>query len=183
MEKKNYGIMILVAILFLIIGGIGTYVIINNSNDNEPIVDNNDNNQQNDNDNTENEGKIESVDNGLVPNGYTILLNSNGDLYLIFKNNTISQKYGDEYKIASNVSDFYNIMTGQGGGNTLYFIYNDKTVGQANIEYNISANEDIKVINKIQYENIVKIKQGISNDISAVAYPIFVDANGKEYHN
>lgn len=47
MEKKNYLLIVLVAILFLIIGGVGTYVIINNSNDNEPIVDNNRDNNKN----------------------------------------------------------------------------------------------------------------------------------------
>lgn len=55
MEKKNYGIVILVAILFLIIGGVGIYFIMNNSNDKEPVVDNN----QEDNDDSNSSVKYE----------------------------------------------------------------------------------------------------------------------------
>lgn len=181
MDKKNYGTIILgAAVLFLIIGGIGTYFIVNNNdNDKKPNIDN----QQSNTSNIGTEKKSLSIDeNGLVPDGYTILLNTDGDLYLIFKNAELTQKYGKEFKIATNVSNFYNIEIGQGGGCELYYIYNDKTVGSASVEYNIHLNEDIEITNKLEYQNIVEIKQGFSNDISPAAYPIFVDESGKEYH-
>lgn len=166
MEKKNYGKTILIAILFLIIGGIGGYFTYDILKEKEPVIENKFN-------------MYKLITNSYtLDDSYSIFINSNKNLFIKYNNEQLNDKYG-EYKIADNVIDFYIIPVGNGGGNGLYFIYGDKTVGYADIEYSVLNDKDIEITKKLEYKNIISVIPWLYTDgISGAWGPAFIDDNG-----
>lgn len=119
------------------------------------------------------------ISNDFVPEGYTIYLDENRNLFVRYANKEINNKYGN-YKIADNVLSFYAINVGQDVGNMIYFINEDGTVGKANTEYGINGNEiNFNIEKDIGYKNIVSILNGAFGDgFGGVHGPIFIDING-----
>lgn len=201
MEHKNTGLIILVVILSLLVVGLGGFVIYdkvltdntfeNNDNNNEVV------NKQDKETNSNNSYELFSknlksqfskyddnnqnylyVNTDVVQEGYEVYLTKNQTLFVKYFNKELNNKYG-EYKIADNVLSFNVVSVGQGGGNMLYFINEDGTVGSAATEYGIGTNNQITIKKDIGYKNIISVISGTFGDgFSGVHGPIFIDING-----
>ena len=113
-----------------------------------------------------------------IGEGYEVYLTKEQTLYVKYYNKELNDKYG-EYKIADNVLSFNVVPTGQGGGNMLFFINEDGTVGSADTEYGIGTNNQITVRKDLGYKNIVSVISGVfGNEFTGVRGPIFIDING-----
>ena len=122
------------------------------------------------------------VKNNTIPDGYEIYMNENGSLFVKYFNKELNTKYGD-YKIADNVLSFYVIAYGQGGGNMLFFINEDGTVGSANTEYGIVNDNKITIKKDLGYKNIVCIvSKTVGNEYTGSYQPIFIDINGNIFN-
>lgn len=118
------------------------------------------------------------IKNDIVKDGYEIYLEENGSLFVKYFNEELNEKYSN-YKISDNVLSFYAINVGQGGGNMLYFINEDGTVGSADTEYGIGTSNEIVIKKDIGYKNIVSIiNSTFSDGFYGVHGPIFIDING-----
>lgn len=202
-SKNNGGLIVIIMILLIALLGVCGYVAYDKiltqkdveNNDNKEI-----NNEVVDNENKEeiatnnyelfatnlknqfskydsNKHSYLFVNSDFVEDGYEIYLNENQNLFVRYFNKELNTKYG-EYKIADNVLSFYVVAVGQGGGNMLYFINEDGTVGSADTEYGI-ANNNITIKKDIGYKNIVSIIGGsFSDGIGGIKSPIFIDING-----
>ena len=128
-----------------------------------------------------NNDNMQSLDvkNSIVGD-YNISIDAQGILYVDYEDAKLKAKFGKK-KIASNVLSFYLIESGNGGGNVLYFINQNGTVGLADIEYGAETNINIKT--DLGYKNIVNVISGVfSAQKSAAASAIFVDIDGKLYN-
>lgn len=199
MERKNTGLIIIILILSLLVFGLGAFifydkVLIKNNikedsvrsttkKDNETSVSNSyslfaKNLKSEISRYDSNNKSYQFVNNGIIEDGYKVYLNEKGSLYVNYFNKELSKKYKN-YKIADNVLSFYVIETGQGGGNMLYFINEDGTVGSADTEYGVDYNNRITVNKNIGYRNIVSIINGAFGDgYTGISEPIFIDING-----
>ena len=124
------------------------------------------------------------VNSDFISDGYKIYLDDERNLYINYFNDNLNNKYG-KYLITNNVLYFSIVSTGQGGGNTLYFINEDGTVGSANVEYGIYDNDSkLEVIKDLGYKDIVAIIGGNFGDGYSSTYGvIFIDINGNVYSN
>lgn len=207
MEHKNKGLIIVVVVLSLLVAGLGGFIIYdkvlaNKSTGNidnkvltdKPIEKNNNQDKETTSDNKyelfaknlksqfskydSNNHSYLHVKSDVVKDGYEVYLNENQTLFIKYFNNELNAKY-NEYKIADNVLSFYVVAAGQGGGNMLYFINEDGTVGSADTEYGIGNSNQITIKKDIGYKNIVSIISGTFGDeFSGVSGPIFIDING-----
>ena len=118
----------------------------------------------------------------LISDGYEVYLDEERNLYINYFNDKLNKKYG-EYLITSNVLYFNVVSTGQGGGNTLFFINEDGTVGSAEIEYGVHNDESKPDVTKdLGYKDIVAIVGGVFGDgYTGASGPIFIDINGNIY--
>ena len=195
MEEKRTGLIVLVVILSLLLGGLGGYIlsdkVLTNKCD-EPVK--------------VEDSKSEIVDsyqkfsqklkselsrfnssdmayqsvNSSVVGYYAAYLNEKGSLYVKYFNSDLNSKYGD-YKIADGVLSFYIVPSGQGGGNVLYFINEDGTVGSADVEY--GANSNITIKNDLGYKNIVSVVSGgFGMEYSGGYSAIFIDIDGNMFN-
>lgn len=201
MEKKNNGLIIIIIILSLLVISLGGFIIYDKISTNKSDENTSNSEKVNVQDKkTNNDYKLFAnnlkskfskydnnnknylyVNNGIVKDGYEVYLNEKQTLFVKYFNEEFNSKYG-EYKIADNVLSFYVIAIGQGGGNMLYFINEDGTVGSANIEYEIGNNNQIEIKKDLGYKNIVSIVNGVFGDeISGTHSPIFIDINGNVF--
>lgn len=126
-----------------------------------------------------NDMAYQSVSSSVVGN-YVAYLNDKGSLYVKYFNNDLNSKYGD-YKISDGILSFYIVPSGQGGGNVLYFINEDGTVGSADVEY--GANSNITIKNDLGYKNIVSVVSGgFGMEYSGGYSAIFIDIDGNMYN-
>lgn len=200
MENKNTGLISIVVILSLLVLGLGGFVISDKVLTGKPI-ENNDNNEVVNNKDKEtatnnsyelfaknlksqfskyddNNRNYLYVNTDVVKDGYEVYLTKNQTLFLKYFSKELNNKYG-EYKIADNVLSFNVVAVGQGGGNMLYFINEDGTVGSADTENGIGTNNQITIKQNIGYKNIVNVISGTFGDgFSGVNGPIFIDING-----
>ena len=103
---------------------------------------------------------------------YDVSLKSNGDLY--FKGQ----------KIVDRVLNYFVIAEGNGGFQTLYFIYEDGKVGSANVEENLLNHVELVITSDLGYSDIVTILGGTFGKENAPGTkgPIFVDIQGHMFH-
>lgn len=103
---------------------------------------------------------------------YDVSLKSNGDLY--FKGQ----------KIVDRVLNYFVIAEGNGGFQTLYFIYEDGKVGSANVEETLLNHVELVITSDLGYSDIVTILGGTFGKENAPGYmgPIFVDIQGHMFH-
>ena len=111
---------------------------------------------------------------------YSVSLEEDGNLYVEYANNDeLKQKYG-KYKIAEKVLSFYVISYGQNGGNRVYFINQNGTVGYAETENNIGETSEIDVKNDLGFSKIVAVVPAVfSPGRGGYRGVIFIDINGK----
>lgn len=96
---------------------------------------------------------------------YNVTLEKNGSLYI-----------GEEL-VDTAVIDFFLIHSGNGGYNSVYYIKEDGSVYKTNS--GVAFKEKIPLEKtKLNYEKIVSIKEGGKR---GVAFPIFIDIEGKNY--
>ena len=197
-KKNSKGLIVLVIILIICVLGLTGYILYDKNNKSDNISLGNENKttaeQKKENNNYKsfssnlkseiskkydsNNLNYQTISNEVVKDGYEVFLTKENTLYVKYNNVELLSKYG-KYKIADNVLNFYIISTGQGGGNTLYFINEDGTVGSADTEYSIENENQIKIKNDIGYKNIVSIVNGTFGDgYSGVNGPIFIDIDG-----
>ena len=120
------------------------------------------------------------VNSSVIKDGYTVYLNGKGELSITYWNKKYNSKY-NEYIIASNVLNYAVVTYGQGGGNQLYFINEDGTVGEADTEYGMLEKEKLDVKKDIGLKNIISIiggSFGTEHGLGTTG-PIFIDINGK----
>ena len=202
-KKNNKGLVWLIVVLIILVLGLVGYIVydkvltdkstenINNSDSNSEILNNEDekvdlnNNYEVFAKNLKSQfSKYDSnnqsylyVNSDILSDGYNVYLTENQTLFIKYLNKELNDKYGD-YKIADNVLSYHVICTGQGGGNMLYFINENGTVGSADIEYGIGE-DGITIKKDIGYKNIVSIISGtFGNGYSGVNGAIFIDING-----
>lgn len=194
-KKSSKGLIILIIILIICVLGLGGYIVydkmLDNSNINNEKINQTEKKQNN---NYElyasnlkqnisekydsNNLNYQYVLSEIIKDGYEVYLTKENELYIKYYNKELFEKYG-QYKISNKVLNFYIVSTGQAGGNTLYFINMDGTVGSADIEYNIENNSQIIIKKDLGYKNIVSIINGMFGDEnSGVKGPIFIDING-----
>ena len=103
---------------------------------------------------------------------YDVSLKSNGDLY--FKGQ----------KIVDRVLNYFVIAEGNGGFQTLYFIYEDGKVGSANVEENLLNHVELVITSDLGYSDIVTILGGTfgKENSPGTMGPIFVDIQGHMFH-
>ncbi len=193
MKSKNTRLLILTVVLFLIVVGLGGFIVYDkilndkpiktpnstDSNSYELFAQNLKNQFSKYDDNNQNYLYVSS---DVVKDGYEVYLTKNQTLFVKYFNKEFNTKYG-EYKIADNVLSFYVVASGQGGGNMLYFINEDGTVGSADTEYGINSNNQIIINKNIGYKNIVSVIGGIfGSEFSGVLGPIFIDINGNIFN-
>lgn len=113
-------------------------------------------------------------------NGYTVELSKSGELKVIYH---LDDSSSDIRVIANNILSYYVIYYGNGGFRSLYFIYEDGTVGKASIESDFVNGNSIEVETIENLNNIVTIQQGVfSDEMGTGGYgPIFVDIDGNLY--
>jgi len=123
-----------------------------------------------------------TVTSDVIEDGYTVSLNEKQELFIEYANKALASKYG-KAKLADKVLSFYVIEAGQGGGHDVYFIYEDGTVGCADVEYSILDNVSTIPVKKVEeYKNIVSVVNGyFSAEHSSAMGPIFIDINGNMY--
>lgn len=201
MEQKNTGLIICIVILSLLVVGLGGFIIYDKVLNNKNIEKNQNNNEVVNNQNQENSSnnsyelfskKLKSqfskyddnnlnymhVNSDIVEDGYEVYLTKNQSLFVRYFNSRLNAKLG-EYKIADNVLSFNVVAAGQGGGNTLFFINEDGTVGSADTEYGIETNNQITIKKDIGHKNIISIISGTFGDeYTGFEGPIFIDING-----
>lgn len=194
MEKKNTWLIIILSFLVVILGG---YVFFDNYKDRLLI---NENDELN-NEDTNIDGNIKNnysifannlkenvsnfgnknylfVSNSVIDDGYEVYMDNNGDLFIKYFDDSLSVKFGN-YKISSNVLSFNVVGVGNGGGNNLYFINENGTVGSADIEFGVMNDGKITVNKDLGYKNIVNIVSGTFDDgYTGVHGPLFIDING-----
>ena len=189
-EKSSLGYVILVGFLCLVLGVLGGYILSDKvlTKCAEPVkvedskVDNVDTYQEFSTKLKSELSRFNSSDmayqnvySSIVGN-YSVYLNEKGSLYVKYFNNDLNSKYGD-YKIADGVLSFYIVPSGQGGGNVLYFINEDGTVGSADVEY--GANSNITIKGDLGYKNIVSVVSGgFGMEFSGAFGAIFIDIDG-----
>lgn len=193
MKSKNTRLLILTVVLFLIVVGLGGFIVYDkilndkpiktpnstDSNSYELFAQNLKNQFSKYDDNNQNYLYVSS---DVVKDGYEVYLTKNQTLFVKYFNKEFNTKYG-EYKIANNVLSFYVVASGQGGGNMLYFINEDGTVGSADTEYGINSNNQIIINKNIGYKNIVSVIGGsFGSEFSGVLGPIFIDINGNIFN-
>lgn len=197
-KKNSKGLIVLVIILIICVLGLTGYILYNKNHkgDSDNLVNENQKTNEQTKENNiyknfssnlkseiskkydSNNLNYQTISNEVVKDGYEVFLTKENTLYVKYNNANLLAKYG-EYKIAENVLNFYIISTGQGGGNTLYFINEDGTVGSADTEYNIENENQINIKKDIGYKNIVSIVNGTFGDgYSGVNGPIFIDIEG-----
>lgn len=197
-KKNSKGLIVLLIILVLCVLGLTGYILYNKNHkgDSDNLVNENQKTNEQTKENNiyknfssnlkseiskkydSNNLNYQTISNEVVKDGYEVFLTKENTLYVKYNNANLLAKYG-EYKIAENVLNFYIISTGQGGGNTLYFINEDGTVGSADTEYNIENENQINIKKDIGYKNIVSIVNGTFGDgYSGVNGPIFIDIEG-----
>lgn len=194
-KKKNTGLIFLIVILFLFVLGLGGYIVY--SEVSEKNIENKTTSNTVDVKNTENNYQLflqnlkkqiskydsynknqQSVLSDIIKNGYEVYINENGSLFVKYNDEILNSKFG-EYKISDNVLSFYVISDGQSGGNSVYFINENGTVGKAETEYNVESSSQITVKKDIGYKNIISIVNGTFGDEYSGAHgPIFIDING-----
>jgi len=116
---------------------------------------------------------------------YEVCLNSNGNLSLRFGKEELDKKYGTK-SLAKNVISFYIIDIGQDEWHMIYFINEDGTVGSAYVDPVIfNGTGEIEIKNNISgLKNIVSVLNGgIGLEESGTHTPLFVDIDGKVYHD
>lgn len=209
MEHKNTVLIISVVILSLLVVGLGGFIVydkvltdnpIENNDNNNKVVNNQDKETNPSNSyelfaknlksqfskydiNYQNNSYVQNnlhVESEVVPEGYEVYLTDNQTLFVKYFNKDLNAKYG-EYKIADNVLSFNVVAVGQGGGNMLYFINEDGTVGSADTEYGIGTSNQITIKKDIGYKNIISVISGSYRDEysgTGVNGPIFIDING-----
>lgn len=202
MENKNNGLIIIIIVLSLLVLGLGGFIIydkvltdkaIENNTNNEAAKSHDKQTSANTNNSYElfannlksqfskyddNNQNYLYVNSDIVKGGYEVYLNERQTLFVKYLNEELNAKYG-EYKIADNVLSFYVIAAGQGGGNMLYFINEDGTVGSVNTEYEIGNDNQIIIKKDLGYKNIVSIINGaFDKKTSGANGPIFIDING-----
>ena len=195
MEEKRTGLIVLVVILSLLLGGLGGYilsdkVLINKCDEPVKVEDSKseivDSYQKFSQKLKSELSRFNSSDmayqsvNSSVVGYYAAYLNEKGSLYVKYFNSDLNSKYGD-YKIADGVLSFYIVPSGQGGGNVLYFINEDGTVGSADVEY--GANSNITIKNDLGYKNIVSVVSGgFGMEYSGGYSAIFIDIDGNMFN-
>lgn len=199
--KKNVLIIVLTVLLLGVSGYLIYDKVMNNNVENNEIINNNDNNNETINNNQNNSYKL-FVDNfknnylkfdsnnyisqfvvsEFLSSDYKVYMDENKNLYIKYSDKNLNDKYGN-YLIANNVLYFNIISTGQGGGNTLFFINQDGTVGSASIEYNVSGDDSkIEVKKDLGYKNIISVVSGrFGDNYTGVSDAIFIDINGNIY--
>ena len=211
MEKKNGLSKIVIVFLIFVIGGLLGYIACDKLSDDksEPKEETSNKTESNSNVTTSNtqeqttnsyevfaknlkeqikkydanKGQNESVSNAQVDEGYQINLTSNGELYVEYYKKELATKFG-KTKLADKVLAFYIIETGNGGLHMVYFIYEDGTVGKADVESVFDGTVSTIPVDKVEgYKNIVSVVQGVfGTEHSAGAGAIFIDINGNIYN-
>lgn len=214
-KSVSTGITILIAILVVCVLGMGSFIVYDKAIINNGKVNTNNSNQTNDKKeengvsskdynsekninnsyelfaenlkaqiskiyNENNDGKIFSWN-----DKYSIEMDKNRSLYITYQDANLNKKFG-KYKLVDNILGYYVVQTGQGGGNTLYFINENGTVGSADIEYGvIYSTADVKQIpvkKDLGYKNIVAIVEaGFGVSTSGTSEAIFIDINGNMF--
>ena len=110
---------------------------------------------------------------------YDVKLTKNGELSVIYHEDDFSS---DIKFVSSNVLNYFIIEYGNGGFRGLYFIYEDGTVGFANIEQSYIEGSEIKIEKNSNLNNIVSIVQGFYSDgLSGYRGPIYINIDRNMY--
>ena len=125
---------------------------------------------------------IKETDKGSVYGILGAIIDENDDAYILLKENSeLYQKYGEKYKVDSNVSSLYNVNNGNGGFSDIVFIKNDGTVSRVstsikNNEINCEVLSDVKnAVTVIPY--LLKDK---SSGVGEYRY-VIIDINGNKF--
>lgn len=208
MENKNNNVLVIILLIVVVcLTGFIVYdKVSSNKNNFNPTENNGNNTNQNNQDNNvkETSNSFELFKNNLIKERkekydtskdkyivntdsaqttysaikYNVRLNNNGDLEVSYiKNDQTLTK-----TIASNVLLYEITYAGNGGSKELFFIKEDGTVSQYQIESLVDGyNGNIEVKNNLgNFKNIVAIISGTvkENDTTVSFNPSFVDING-----
>lgn len=118
-----------------------------------------------------------------LPVGYSsyyLKLDSNHNLSIRFTDEKLEKTYGTT-KLMTDVIAYYNVFVGQDSSRLLCVLKSDGTLWSTTIEsvcweknYKISFKQETK------FKNIISVLGAFGSD---AMYPLFVDIEGKVYHN
>lgn len=179
MENKNKKYIVLVAILMILVLGLGSFIVYDKVLKEDKTTNNENSNSENsNNENTnvsETSNPFELFRNNLIQERnekfdeskdrslsyslnektamgnyfYELSLNKDGDLIVNFSQSDLIDRYGNSVVLAHNVLLFNSVNVGNGGMKVLYFVKEDGTVSSINLEQQLEVKGDFNVTDNV----------------------------------
>lgn len=179
MENKNKKYIVLVAILMILVLGLGGFIVYDKVLKEDKTTNNENSNSENsNNENTnvsETSNPFELFRNNLIQERnekfdeskdrslsyslnektamgnyfYELSLNKDGDLIVNFSQSDLIDRYGNSVVLAHNVLLFNSVNVGNGGMKVLYFVKEDGTVSSINLEQQLEVKGDFNVTDNV----------------------------------
>ena len=179
MENKNKKYIVLVAILMILVLGLGGFIVYDKVLKDDKTTNNENSNSENsNNENTnvsETSNPFELFRNNLIQERnekfdeskdrslsyslnektamgnyfYELSLNKDGDLIVNFSQSDLIDRYGNSVVLAHNVLLFNSVNVGNGGMKVLYFVKEDGTVSSINLEQQLEVKGDFNVTDNV----------------------------------
>ena len=179
MENKNKKYIVLLAILMILVLGLGSFIVYDKVLKEDKTTNNENSNSENSNNENTNvsetsnpfelfrnnliqernekfdESKDRSLSYSLNENTamcnyfYELSLNKDGDLIVNFSQSDLIDRYGNSVVLAHNVLLFNSVNVGNGGMKVLYFVKEDGTVSSINLEQQLEVKGDFNVTDNV----------------------------------
>ena len=179
MENKHKKYIVLVAILMILVLGLGGFIVYDKVLKEDKTTNNENSNSENSNNENTNVSEIsnsfELFRNNLIQERnekfdeskdrslsyslnektamgnyfYELSLNKDGDLIVNFSQSDLIDRYGNSVVLAHNVLLFNSVNVGNGGMKVLYFVKEDGTVSSINLEQQLEVKGDFNVTDNV----------------------------------
>ena len=179
MENKNKKYIVLVAILMILVLGLGSFIVYDKVLKEDKTTNNENSNSENSNNEninvSETSNPFELFRNNLIQERnekfdeskdrslsyslnektamgnyfYELSLNKDGDLIVNFSQSDLIDRYGNSVVLAHNVLLFNSVNVGNGGMKVLYFVKEDGTVSSINLEQQLEVKGDFNVTDNV----------------------------------
>ena len=179
MENKNKKYIVLVAILMILVLGLGGFIVYDKVLKEDKTTNNENSNSENSNNEninvSETSNPFELFRNNLIQERnekfdeskdrslsyslnektamgnyfYELSLNKDGDLIVNFSQSDLIDRYGNSVVLAHNVLLFNSVNVGNGGMKVLYFVKEDGTVSSINLEQQLEVKGDFNVTDNV----------------------------------